>query len=295
MSGRRAVLVGIDGSDAAQRAAGWAVDEARRRGAGIRLLAAFPWTRDHVVGNPALGEAERDRLLRRAHALLARTTEALARSAPEIQVDSEVVIGFPIGSLAQAAHDADLLVLGDRGLGGVRGLLLGSVSATLAAGATCPVVVVRGSAEADPATAPVIVGVDGSPVSEAAVEFAFEAASARGVPLVAVHTWLDTVFEPGFAPIVDWQALAAQESGILAERLAGWAEKYPDVAVERVVVRDGPAHALVERSAGAQLLVVGSRGRGNLAALLLGSVSHGVLHRSECPVAVVHAARPATN
>ncbi len=137
---------------------------------------------------------------------------------------------------------------------------------------------------------PVVVGVDGSPTSEAAVGFAYEAAASRRVGLVAVHTWSDTVADPELAVLLDRQVIEDGERRVLAERLAGWGEKFPDVAVERVVTCDGPAHALLGRAAGAQLVVVGSRGRGEFAGLVLGSVSNALVHRAPCPVAVV---RPA--
>ena len=169
---------------------------------------------------------------------------------------------------------------------GSRGLLVGSVAVALAAHASCPVVVVRW-AEGEPsdlASLPVLVGVDRSPTSEAAIEFAFEAAVARRVSLVAVHSWSDMMLDPEMA---DWDAIESEERTLLAARLAGWAEKYPDVPVERVVTQDRPAHSLLARAARAQLVVVGSRGRGEFAGWVLRSVSHAVLHRSPCPVAVV--------
>jgi nucleotide-binding universal stress UspA family protein len=177
------------------------------------------------------------------------------------------------------------LVLGDRGLGGVAGLVLGSVAVALAAHGACPVVVVRGTARNQ--EGPVVVGVDGSSVSEAALAFAFEAAAARGVELVAVHAWLPTAIDRALEPLVDWDVVAVEEDAILAERLAEWGQKYPQVTVRRTVVRDGAARALVDATRDGQLVVVGSRGRGNAAGLLLGSVSHGVLHAANCPVAVV--------
>ena len=121
---------------------------------------------------------------------------------------------------------------------------------------------------------------------EAAVGFGFEAAALRGVPLVAVHTWQDTLVDATMAPLIDWDVVAAGEREVLAERLAGWGEKFPDVEVRRLVTRDRPARALVEESGRAQLVVVGSRGRGGLAGMLLGSVSQALLRHAACPVVV---------
>jgi nucleotide-binding universal stress UspA family protein len=117
------------------------------------------------------------------------------------------------------------------------------------------------------------------------VAFAFDAASRRGVPLVAVHAWWDHLDR--MVPLLDWDLIETEEREVLAERLAGWGEKYPDVAVGRLITPDRPARVLVEESRRAQLVVVGSRGRGAAAGLLLGSVSHAVLHRAHCSVAVV--------
>lgn len=278
------VVAGVDGSEAARRAVVWAAEEAVRRGAALRLVTAFAFTADHVVGHPGLGERYRDTMEEVARRDLAAAEELAAVA--DVPVTADLRVGFPIGTLAEEARHAQLLVVGSRGRGGVAGLLLGSVSAALAAHAACPVVVVREDA-AGTVGGPVVVGIDGSPGSEAATAFAFEAAAMRGVPLVAVHSWTDLVIDPAAAPLMDGDAVAQSERAVLAERLRGWKEKYPDVDVQQVVVRDLPAHALVERSAGAQLLVVGSRGRGGAASLLLGSVSHGVLHRGRCPVAVV--------
>jgi nucleotide-binding universal stress UspA family protein len=119
------------------------------------------------------------------------------------------------------------------------------------------------------------------------LEFAFEAAAVRQAPLRAVHVWSDTILDPNVTPVELWDSLAEEHQLLLAERLAGWAGKYPDVAVQRVVERDRPSRVLVAESAHAQLLVVGSRGRGGVAGLVLGSVSHALVHRADCPVAIV--------
>ena len=282
----RPVVVGVDGSASAYRAVEWAAGEAHRRGVGLRLVRAFSWTTaDHPTG--WVGRY-RDEMLDVSRRQVARAVRVAADTRSDVEAESQVEIGAPIEVLSSEARRAQLLVLGDRGLGEVAGLVLGSVAVSLAASGACPVVVVRG--ERAGADGPVVVGVDGSPVSEAALAFAFDAAAARGVDLVAVHAWSPTAIDEELASLVEWDASA--ESAVLAERLAGWGQKYPQVAVRRTVVRDGAVRALVMASAGAQLVVVGSRGRGNAAGLLLGSVSHGVLHGAHCPVAVV---RPGTD
>jgi len=282
----RPVVVGVDGSVSAYRAVEWAAGEAHRRGVGLRLVRAFSWTTaDHPTGWVA---RYRDEMLDVSRRQVARALRVAADTRPDVEAEFAVEIGAPIEVLSSEARRAQLLVLGDRGLGEVAGLVLGSVAVSLAARGACPVVVVRG--ERAGADGPVVVGVDGSPVSEAALAFAFDAAAARGVDLVAVHAWSPTAIDEELASLVEWDASA--ESAVLAERLAGWGQKYPQVEVRRTVVRDGAVRALVTASAGAQLVVVGSRGRGNAAGLLLGSVSHGVLHGAHCPVAVV---RPSTD
>jgi nucleotide-binding universal stress UspA family protein len=278
----RTVVVGIDGSDSALETARWAADEAARRRSRIRLVHAFGWTTEVVAGHPGLGEQRRDVLLDHARRHLAAAAAAAAERAPGVPVEQELVVGHPIAVLVGESRRAELLVIGDRGLGRIGGLLLGSVAMALASHGECPVVVVRGAEGERPASAPVVVGIDGSPVSERALAFAYEEAALRCAPLVAVHTWLDLVVRPGGRAADGLGRHRAEEQVVLGERLAGWAQKYPDVPVRRVVTRDGPTHALLTEAAGAQLVVVGSRGRGGFAGLLLGSVSHAVLHRSPC-------------
>ena len=285
---RPTVAVGIDGSHSARRAVRWAAAEADRRRARLRLVTAFGWEADQVV-HPELVQRYRDILLDRARSRLREAAAAAEREVPDIELEQQLIVGHAIPVLSDEARRAQLVVIGDSGLGRVDGLLVGSVAVALAAHASCPVVVVRGTDQEPSATEalPVVVGGDESPTSEAAIAFAFEAAAARQVPLVAVHTWGGLVAEPALAPLLDWEAIEANERQLLSERLAGCAEKYPDVQVERLVTRGRPAHSLLEQAARAQLVVVGSRGRGGFSGLVLGSVSHAVLHRAPCPVAVV--------
>jgi len=257
----------------------------------LRLVSAFSWTTsDHPVRHDGRVAQYRDQLLEAARHRLSRAARIAEDTSPGIETAPQVEIGAPIEVLGSEARRAQLLVLGDRGLGGVTGLVLGSVAVALAARGACPVVIVRG--ETRNTDGPVVVGTDGSPVSEAALGFAFDAAAVRGAELVALHAWSPTAVDKALEPMMDWDAVADEEDAVLAERLSGWGQKYPQITVRRSVVRDGAARALVDASRGAQLVVVGSRGRGNAAGLLLGSVSHGVLHAAHCPVAIV---RPGTD
>jgi len=195
------------------------------------------------------------------------------------------VSGSPIPVLTAQAREAQLIVVGDRGVGVASGAL-GSVAAALGIYAVCPVIVVRGEHGASVESRPIVVGVNG-PSSDAAVAFAFEAAATRGVALVAVHAWWELLIDATVSSMAGRQAIGAAERDLLDERLAGWCAKYPQVRVQRVVQRDLPEHALVERSRAAQLVVVGGCARGWVPGLVLGSVSQTLLHRACCPVAVV--------
>jgi len=290
----RPVVVGVDGSGSAYRAVEWAAAEAARRGAELRLVRAFSWTTsERPIRDGGRVAQYRDQLLKIARGQVARAARIAADVRPEVETTTQVAVGAPIEVLGSEARRAQLLVLGDRGLGGLAGLLLGSVAVGLAAHGACPVVIVRGErAGAGNDESPVVVGIDDSPISEAALAFAFDAAAARGVGLVVVHAWSPTAIDDALAPVMDWDAATAEEDALLAERLAGWEQKHPEVAVRRTVVRNGAVRSLVAASREAQLVVVGSRGRGNATGLLLGSVSHGVLHASHCPVAIV---RPGTD
>jgi nucleotide-binding universal stress UspA family protein len=279
------VVVGVDGSASALAAVDLAAAEADRRSRPLHVVHAFLWPYLHApLGPSPLGPP--DGGLRNDAARLVADAVARARvAAPGTPVHGEVITGDAAAVLRRCP--ASLLVVGDRGLGGFTGLLVGSVAVKLAAHAACPVLVARGTA--DP-TAPVLLGVDGSPANDPAVGFAFEEAALRGVPLLALHAWSHPVSTgPGdMQPLVyDDVEVSAEENRVLAEALAGWHNKYPDVIVHRELVHEGARTALIEATARAQLVVVGTRGRGGFAGLLLGSVSQAVLHHAACPVAVV--------
>ena len=273
----RCVVVGVDGSPSALRAVRWAADEAAHRQAPLRLVTVFLGAEDvpDVYVTPS-------------RMALTGAVAAAQELRGEVQISSELRYGDPIDVLHEEARRAQLMVLGDRGITRFEGLLVGSVGVARAAHAACPVVVVRGREPIDP-TGPVVVGVDGGPVSETAIAFAFQAAADRNAPLTAVHTRWDGFLDPS-PPNMFREEDQSYEEKLLAQRLVGWSEKYPQVAVTRVVTRDHAVHHLVERSRAAQLIVVGSRGHGELAGLVLGSVSNALVHKADCPVAVV---RPA--
>lgn len=283
------VVVGVDGSESALHAVRWAADEARRRGVDLRLVHAF----EIPVGYPpgfVDGHALHEALAEQGRSALDQARATAGEAVPGLTIETVRVESGAVPALVNQSASAALLVLGTRGLGGFTGLLLGSTAVELAARARCPVVVVRGPDSSD---GPVVVGVDGTPIGDSAIAFAFAAASARGTGLVAVHTWTDLLLETAFAGAaaqLDFSVLAQQAEEVLAERLAGWQEKYPDVPVSRHVSRERASSALLRHAEHAQLVVVGSRGRGGFRGLLLGSTSQHLLHHAPCPVAVVRTA-----
>ncbi|GAB3147174.1 universal stress protein [Amycolatopsis stemonae] len=287
-TGNAPVVVAVDGSESAAAAALWAAGEAARRHAPLLVFTAYGYEDDAFGGKVyppsdwlAVKEANADQLLR-------QTRKTLEAAVPGLAVATEASDRGPIPALRAVSERARLLVTGEP-VGSIAGLFSGSPDVDLAAKAHCPVVVVRGRETVD---GPVVVGADGSPLSEAAIAWAFEEASIRHAPLVAVYTWHDGdtagLFSDGN---VAFQGESLRDSGrrLLAQRLAGWQEKYPDVVVERRVEHDRPRDRLLGASHEAQLLVVGSRGRGGFSGLVLGSTSQALLHHAACPVMVVRA------
>jgi nucleotide-binding universal stress UspA family protein len=286
----RPVSVGVDGSASAVDAVRWAAREAGRRRVGLRLIAASGWMPvESGDDSMQLEPSARDALRQAAELHLDEAATEASAVVPEVPVARVVLTGYPTAVLVAESATARLVVVGDRGLGGFEGLLVGSVAPALAAHAHCPVVVVRGlgGGTPPPEGGPVVVGFDGSPASEAALEFAVEEAVSLGAPLVAVHAWQDIAVGDARGRLLYADSVADEARARLDEGLAPWRAKHPELVIEPVVVRDRPAQALVRCSAGALLVVVGSRGRGPLTGLLLGSVSQAVLHHAASPVAVV--------
>jgi nucleotide-binding universal stress UspA family protein len=281
------VVAGVDGSESALAAVRLAAAESVARRRPLRLVHALVWALFDVPLGPAPGGPPEGGFRHQAERFLGDALDAAAKAAPDVQVTGEILDGGAAAVLLHAARDAELVVIGDRGLGGFSGLVLGSVAVQVCAHAPVPVLVARGEPHPD---GPVVVGVDGSVVSDQAVAFAFEEAALRGAPLVAIHAWRFPVSTgPGdMLPLVyDSDQLAEEEDLVLAESLAGYRDRYPRVRVTRALERARPAKALVDASKRAQLVVVGARGRGGFTGLLLGSVSHAVLHHSHSPLAIV--------
>lgn len=285
----RLIVAGVDGSDSAREAAFWAAEEAVRRNVPLRLVTVvhLPAFAHPGEGYVAVDSADEPR----AHAAdrLAALRKDILERHTALDVQIAVRVGQSSATLIEESADALLIVVGSRGLGGFQGALVGSTGVALSAHGACPVAVIR------PGTpdGPVVVGVDGSPTSETAVGLAFEAASMRGAELVVVHTWVDYTAEVFYGTPqlyqVESDAIETREQELLAEQVAGWQERYPDVSVRRVVSQDRPVRCLLEQAADAQLLVVGSRGRGGFTGMLLGSTSRALVYHAPCPLMV---ARP---
>jgi nucleotide-binding universal stress UspA family protein len=282
------VVVGVDGSSVSKVAVDWAARDAARRGVALKLVnvlvppavMAFPEV-PMPAGYLDWQEEAGAKLLEAARA----TVEQAVGDTP-VEVSTDMIAGPAVPVLEELSTEAQMIVVGCRGRGTLARSLLGSISTGLAHHAHCPVAIIHDEDPLmpHPSQAPVVVGVDGSPASEHALAIAFEQASFRGVDLVAVHAWGDTGMLE--FPGTDWSTLQEVGEQTLSERLAGWQERYPDVLVRRVVVPDRPAHQLIEQSESAQLLVVGSHGRGGFAGMLLGSVSTAVLHSARMPVII---------
>ncbi|MEO3756914.1 universal stress protein [Mycobacterium sp. B14F4] len=285
----RGVVVGADGSVSSQGAVRWAAREARLRDLPLTIVHAnrmseiaasvLMWPAGRVPQEVLeLQEEEARKIV--ADAIAA--AHECAGGKDRIEVDSEVFLGGPVPTLVDLSKDAQLVVVGSRGRTGLNSALLGSVSSGLIHHAHCPVAVIHD--EAVPSDKlPVLVGIDGSRASEAATAIAFDEASWRGVDLIALHVWSDADMAQ-FS--MDWETVHTAARRTLAERLAGWQDRYPDVRVQKLVEFQGPAHQLLELSKQAQLVVVGSHGRGGFAGMLLGSVSSAVVQAARIPVIV---------
>jgi nucleotide-binding universal stress UspA family protein len=300
---REAVIVGYEGSASARIALRWAVDEAARQGLPVKLVYAVPRPVRRTGVPRMLGDVPADEAWAAAQSAIdhglaevaALTRQAASGRAGAVDATGTVLEGSAATVLCEQSRQARVLVLGSRGLGGFTGLFVGSTSIAVATHAACPVVVVRDGDPAPAAGRPIAVGVDESPEAQLALGFALEQAAARRVDLLAVRAWRPPAppWRSDVRPLVtDVAELEAAERQLVAHALHGWRDKYRTVKVVTRLIPTDARHALTTVSHEAQLIVVGSRGPGGFEGLLLGSVSHYLLHHATCPVAVVRQYQP---
>ena len=284
------ILVGVDGSPESEAAIRWATIEAIMRDQHLTLMHAIPplrvsWPVAYLETSFAESqEANAREVIHKAQ----KTVQATARESPAPMVHTEIRHIASASALVIASRHAYMTVVGNRGMGAVGRAVLGSVSSGLVHHGHGPTAIIHADEAKSPGPgSPVLLGVDGSSASENATALAFDEASRRGVDLVALHAWSDVGVFPALG--MDWRQYEDEGHEALAERLAGWQEQYPDVHVQRRIVCDQPARWLVDESRYAQLVVVGSHGRGGFSGMLVGSVSSKVAQAAKAPVIVVRA------
>lgn len=283
------VVVGFDGSEGSTQALRWAAEAAKQRGRMLQVITTWnmPAADLGIGASATLQEELIDELRKEASSV----NDEGVQIASDMGVNAvgEIAVGRAAAILVKLSADAEMVVVGSHGAGGMTGFLLGSISRQVAAHAKCPAVVVRPRNED---AGGIVVGVDGSPHSFKALRWAFEQASQDAQPLRVLHTWeipptWSMVEVPSYVPEVLIHDYGNAELRKTSEALAGFREEYPDVGVRQEVMKGSPVKALVKASESATMLVVGSRGLGGFKGLLLGSVSHAVVHKASCTVAVV--------
>ncbi|MFG2867437.1 universal stress protein [Streptomyces sp. NPDC048338] len=276
----RDLVVGVDPVRSEHLPLAWALDEAHRRRLRLRLVVGVPPQHDtqHVDGTPR----------RQAQTLAGKEAlhSALAwihAQQPRIGVTTELLDGFPAQVLADLSRQASLVVLGSRRLNRAEEFLsAASLVVPVTARARCPVVVVGDSEHVTQDPPYLVVGVDGSESSRAALAFAFEEAGLRRCTLRAIAVWQPPVFS-----LHAGDTLLHAERRLLSETTAGWAGKYPDVRLTHEVLIGSPVEILAEAAEHALAVIAGRRGRGGYTGMRVGSVVHGLLHRAHCPVITV--------
>jgi nucleotide-binding universal stress UspA family protein len=285
---RTSVIVGVDGSPSATRAAEVAGELALRRGLPLRVMHVFSWPAMYPLHSPELPAGQIDpRAL--AREVLDTAAQHINKLYPDVEVETQLAEGHPAGALVHASRNAEFLVVGHRGLGGFTELLIGSVGVHVTTHAHCPVLVVRGSPSAP--HAPVVVGVDGSMSARAAVEMAFQEARLRGSELVVVlawppaRTWPTAITAAGLPP-------HPSEVDPIEVSLGRISDRYPDVKVRRELRHgDSPPQIIAQLATdvGAGLIVVGSRGVGGFRGLLIGGTCRALVDHAPCALMVIPA------
>lgn len=286
---RRPIVVGVDGSERALAAAHYAAALAQRRQAPLRLIYVYEsmiygYGPTFLAGGYGIAD---DQVREAVKHTLAEVTSQMTTAHPDIEIEPVLREGGAAASLIAESQEADVTVVGSRGMGGFAELLLGSVSSQIAAHAHGVVLVVRpGGVEGGP----VLVGIDGSDTSLTAMSFAVSEALSRDVPLVVATAYWEEPWGFGKEPDIDPAVTAAHKAEALVEQaVKPWLEKHPELRVEsRTLHSMNAEHSLVVESEHAALTVLGSRGRGGFKGLLLGSVSRTLVNHAHGPVAVVH-------
>jgi nucleotide-binding universal stress UspA family protein len=288
------VVVGIDGSDEAARAASYGAWEATRRQVALRLVFAHQPT--PMWGPAMLLQDDYEWVADWVREILVKAEKAVTAAHPDTTVETAAISGGPAAALVDESRRASLVVIGTRATGGLVGHLSGSVAAQVAAHAHAPVVVLRpndpdATDSATFSTSPVVVGLDGSPEAQLALAFAVEESAGRGAELHAVYAW-NLLDVRDIGPIVPdgYEAADEEEKALrlLTEATEGWSDRYPELVIKRRVMHSlNPVDALTKASDGAGLLVVGSRGHGGFLGLRLGSTVDGLIRHAGAPVAVV--------
>lgn len=289
----RDIAVAVDGSESAAKAIAWAANAAAKRKTSVTLVSAYHLPQfmyaEGMVPPPELYEE----LAAEAQDKVDAAYQAIKAFDENIEVKGYVYESSPIDLLLKVSQSAEMIVMGSRGRGGLSGLVLGSVSAAVVSHAHCPVVVVRADSHVTEQNkyGPVLVGVDGSEVSRAALRRAFEEAQARGAVLQALHAWSDSAMSSSMVGLVQahqqWEQAVNEEKQLLERELEPLRAEFPEVEVEALSECDNPVKLLVNKAQDAQLVVVGSRGRGGFTGMVLGSTSRALLQSVPCPLMVV--------
>ncbi|MBJ7287935.1 universal stress protein [Williamsia sp.] len=290
---QRPVLVGVDGSKTSLAAVRWAAREAIIRSTPLRIVMSLEEITPSL-GYYAVPQSYFDEMKVTGDATLteaARIASAIAvESGAELDVHTDLLTGPARPALIELSASMQMLVLGTRGYDVAAFRSLGSVTSAVAAHARCPVTVVHQEPEDyKPARfGRVVVGVDGSEQSDAALDLAFEEAALRGANLEVAHGYYDLTPMIGAGMGVTYDAIKETQEVALSERLMTWRDRYPDLPVTERVVAANPVPVLANSADEADLVVVGSRGRGGFTGMLLGSTSRALMHSVTCPLTIVH-------
>ncbi|MFC9555287.1 universal stress protein [Rhodococcus sp. NPDC056960] len=289
----QAIVVGVDGSERAMRAAVWAAAVAERKSVPLRLAHVLPSPGYHYSEAALLFQNEfAQEVEKSAHEILDRAEQHVKSAYPAVTVSGSTHPGPAGPALAELSSHAEMVVVGSTGVGALEALVTGSTVMQVVNRAHCPVTVFRSEARSPiPDHRPVVVGVDGSELSSLAIATAVEFATFFELPLLAVHGWGAGEYSGRHTALtmVNWAVVEEEQTVLMAENLAGWREKYPDLQLTTIIEQANPAELILDYARDAQLVVIGSHGRNRLAGTFLGSTSQNLLHHVPCPITICRA------